>query len=233
MNFVLFLAVAILMFSAFNGYRKGFLRTAITMGSFLLAMVLVSVISPFVTTYIKEHTKMEQVVYDTIYDVLSQGGEKMMENISFSDFGEGLILPEPWEQALEKLPVDQLYDQMDVEEILSYYVSYYSGMIIRSVVYVVSVMISYLIIRMVMGMADLLGHIPVLSGLNRLAGLLLGLGRGVVILWLIGLIFAMCSGYEWTAPVLEMIKKSSMLTFLYRNNLLARLILPAASTFLS
>lgn len=233
MNFVLFFAIAILVVSALSGYRKGFFRTAITMSSFLVAMVMVSVISPLVTTFIKEHTKLEQTVYDTIYDVLQQGGEEMMENISFDSLDDGLVLPKSWEQALEKLPVEQLYDQMGVEEVLTRYAEYYSSMIIRSVAYVVSVVISYLIIRLVLGVTDLFGHIPVLSGLNRLAGLLLGLGRGIVILWLIGLILILCAGYEWTAPVLAMIKESSLLIFLYRSNLLARLILPAASAFMS
>lgn len=233
MNFVLFFAVAVLVLSAFGGYRKGFFRTAITMSSFLIAMVMVPVISPVVTTYIKEHTKLEQTVYDTVYEFLHQGGEEMMENISFSDFGDGFVLPKSWEQALENLPVEQLYDQMGMEEVLTRYAAYYSSLIIRSVVYVVSVAISYLALRLVLGLTDLFGYIPVLSGLNRLAGLLLGLGRGIVILWMIGLVLILCSGYEWTAPVLAMIKESSMLTFLYRSNLLARLLLPAASAFIS
>ena len=75
-------------------------------------------------------------------------------------------------------------------------------------------------------MADVVGAIPVLSMLNRMAGLLLGLARGVVILWLFGLVIALCAGYHQMPSVLHMIGENGMLLFLYRNNPLAWLILP-------
>ena len=103
---------------------------------------------------------------------------------------------------------------------------YYSDILIKSISYVISVLIAYLLIQIGLAVAGVMGAIPVLSMLNRVAGLILGLVRGVVILWLLGLVVAMCAGHERMMPVLDMIRESGMLLFLYRNNPLAWLILP-------
>ena len=127
---------------------------------------------------------------------------------------------------LEGLSADQLYKQIGLEKIVDYYVDYYSGIIIKTISYVISVLIAYLLIRIGLFVADVVGAIPVLSMLNRMAGLLLGLARGVVILWLFGLVIALCAGYHQMPSVLHMIGENGMLLFLYRNNPLAWLILP-------
>ena len=149
-------------------------------------------------------------------------------------------MPKSWEDALRGLPLeqvgeklglqgltaDQLFQQAGLERIVDYYVDYYGNILIKAISYVISVLIAYLLIRIGLLVAEVIGAIPVLSMLNRVAGLLLGLIRGVVILWLLGLVIAMCAGYEGMAPVLNMIQGSGMLLFLYRNNPLAWLILP-------
>ncbi len=232
MNILLIFSLLILTGSAFSGYRRGFFRTAITMTSFIIAMVIASAINPAVTSYVKEHTRIETTIRDTLSGFLEGEGEEALEEKYFSDFNEGLGLPEAWEKALEGLPAEAL-DQLGIEELADYYIARYTDMAVQALSYVISVTIAYLLIRIGMGIADMVGHLPILSGLNRLAGLLLGLVRGIVILWLAGLVIALCSGYEWTVPVLEMIRDSELLTFLYRNNLLARLILPVASAVFS
>lgn len=228
------------MFSAFSGFRKGFFKTAITMTSFLIAIVIVSAIHPMVTAVVRERTGIEENVRQTVHMFLDQAGSHMSPGETAGEFAEGDALPKSWENALRGIPLeqigdqlgleglsaDQLYDQIGLDRIVDYYVDYYSGILVRSISYVISVMIAYLLIRIGLIVADVIGAIPVLSMLNRVAGLLLGLVRGVVILWLLGLVIALCASQERMAPVLTMIRENSMLLVLYRNNPLAWLILP-------
>ena len=240
MNIVFVAAAAILLLSAFSGYRKGFFKTAITMTSFLIAIVIVSAIHPVVTAVVRERTGIEETVRRTVYEFLDEVGEHGLSGESFGEFGDGKALPKSWEYALQEFPLeqigeklgleglsaDQLYKQIGLEKIVDYYVDYYSGIIIKTISYVISVLIAYLLIRIGLFVADVVGAIPVLSMLNRMAGLLLGLARGVVILWLFGLVIALCAGYHQMPSVLHMIGENGMLLFLYRNNPLAWLILP-------
>lgn len=240
MNFVFVAAAVILLLSAFSGYRKGFFKTAITMTSFLIAMAIVAAINPVVTAVVRERTGIEETVRGAVYDFLDRAGEYGIPDSSALEFGDGQALPKSWEEALRGIPLeqigrqlgvegltaDQLYDRIGLEKIVDYYVDYYSGILIKTISYVISVLIAYLLIRIGLAVADVIGAVPVLSLLNRIAGLILGLIRGVVILWLLGLVIAMCAGNESMVPVLSMIRESGMLLFLYRNNPLAWLILP-------
>lgn len=245
MNIVFIAAAVILLLSAFSGFRKGFFKTAITMTSFLIAIVIVSAIHPMVTAVVRERTGIEETVRHTVYELLAEAGEHAAFDGTVFDgavgeFGDDGTLPKSWENALRSLPLeqvgeklgltglsaDQLLEQVGLERIVEYYVDYYSGILIKSISYVISVLIAYLLIRIGLLIADVMGAIPVLSMLNRVAGLCLGLIRGVVILWLLGLVIALCAGHERMAPVLNMIRESGMLLFLYRNNPLAWLILP-------
>lgn len=240
MNIVLIVATVILLLSAFSGFRKGFFKTAVTMASFFIAIVIVSVIHPMVTAAVRERTGIEEAVRHTVYEFLAEAGEHGAFGGSAGEFGDSGALPKSWENALrvfsseqigEKLGLkglsaDQLFEQAGLEKVVDYYVDYYSGILIKSISYVISVLAAYLLIRIGLLVADVIGAIPVLSMLNRVAGLLLGLVRGVVILWLLGLVVAMCAGFEGMAPVLDMVRESGILLFLYRNNPLAWLILP-------
>ncbi len=240
MNIVLITAAVILLLSAFSGFRKGFFKTAITMTSFLAAIVIVSAIHPIVTAVVRERTGIEETVRHTVYELLAEAGEHAAFDGAVGEFGDGKALPKSWEDALRGLPLeqvgeklglqgltaDQLFRQAGLERIVDYYVDYYGNILIKAISYVISVLIAYLLIRIGLLVAEVIGAIPVLSMLNRVAGLLLGLIRGVVILWLLGLVIAMCAGYEGMAPVLNMIQESGILLFLYRNNPLAWLILP-------
>lgn len=240
MNIVLVIAAVILLLSAFSGYRKGFFKTAVTMTSFLIAIVIVTAINPMVTAVVREHTGIEENVRRTVHELLEQAGEHMLPGEPARGFEDGEALPKSWENALRSLPLEQigeqlgleglsaeqLYEQIGLEKIVDYYVDYYSGILIKAISYVISVMIAYLLIQIGLIVADVIGAIPVLSMLNRMAGLFLGLVRGVIILWLLGLVIALCAGHERMAPVLVMIRESGTLLFLYRNNPLAWLILP-------
>ena len=230
MNIALIISFIIIISSSFGGYRKGFFRTAIMMSSFIIAVLIASAISPAVTNYVKENTEIESTIKTALSDFLEGAGEEELEEKYFADFNDGLGLPQAWEQALDQLPTAALYEQLGVDDIIDYYVDRYTSMAVQSISYVLSVAIAYLLIRIGLGIADMIGYIPILSGLNRLAWLVLWLARLFIILLLAGLVIALCSGYEWTGPVLDMIRESALLTFLYRNNLLARLILPIASS---
>ena len=240
MNIILVIAVAILLLSAFSGFRKGFFKTAITMTSFLIAIVIVSAIHPMVTAVVRERTGIEETVRQTVYELLDGAGEHAAFEGPREEFGDGKTLPKSWENAIRGLPLEQLgeklglegfskeqiFEQIGLERLVDYYVEYYSSILIKAIAYVISVLIAYLLIKIGLIIAEMIGAIPVLSMLNRVAGLLLGLVRGVVILWVLGLVVALWAGHERMEPVLAMIRESGTLLFFYRNNPLAWLILP-------
>lgn len=226
MNILVIIAGLIVIVSSLGGYRRGFFRTALTMCSFILAMLIVSVVNPIVTSVLADNVR--GTVDKVVSDVLEQKKEEAIEDMGgfLEDFSDELALPGSWENALEKLDIGDVYDQLGVDEAVDSYVSHYTRMILKSISYFISLLIASIIMRVLVMVTDIAAGLPILSGLNRLAGLGLGLLRGIVILWILGLVIAVCSGSAWASPLVGMIKESGWLTFLYKNNLLARLLLP-------
>lgn len=76
---------------------------------------------------------------------------------------------------------------------------------------------------LVQGIAFSLGiaaRLPVLHGINKLAGLVLGLAEGILVVWILFFVITACSTTEWGGKLLLMIAEDDILSWIYRNNLL-------------
>ena len=66
----------------------------------------------------------------------------------------------------------------------------------------------------------IVSHLPILHGLNKTAGLLLGFAEGVVLVWIFFVVITVCASTSAGGQLLKMTAQSSILSWLYRNNLL-------------
>ena len=67
---------------------------------------------------------------------------------------------------------------------------------------------------------DLLGELPVLGLINHVGGAIAGAAAALVIVWLLFLVVTLLYSNTAGQACFEMIEKSSILTFLYENNIL-------------
>ena len=84
-----------------------------------------------------------------------------------------------------------------------------------------------LISVLVQGIAFSLGlaaKLPVLHGLNKLAGLVFGLAEGVLLVWIFFFAVTAFAATDWGGRLLSMISESGILSWLYRENLLFKLL---------
>ncbi len=92
------------------------------------------------------------------------------------------------------------------------------------VVRVLCLVVVFLLIRHVMGLiikaSDAVMGLPVLRGLDQVAGAVAGLLFATVFVWLIGSVIVLCGDQGWTAPLNDQIKASSFLTWLHEHNVI-------------
>ena len=69
-----------------------------------------------------------------------------------------------------------------------------------------------------------IAFLPVLHGLNKTAGLLLGLVEGILFVWIFFFGVTVCAGTKTGMELLWMIADSSLLSWIYRKNLLLLLL---------
>ena len=97
---------------------------------------------------------------------------------------------------------------------------YLANMILNTIGGAILFVAVNLTIRVLIRWMDLIARLPILSGINQIAGALLGGIQGLTVLWAGCVLADLCSQTEWAIAVLEQIQQSAWLSFLYHNNLI-------------
>jgi uncharacterized membrane protein required for colicin V production len=89
---------------------------------------------------------------------------------------------------------------------------------------VVSAVVLYFVIRLclylLVNIVDSIFHLPVLHGLNKIAGILCGLVQGCLFVWIVMAALALFSTASWYGSVQSAIRGTYLARFFFDNNLL-------------
>ena len=93
-------------------------------------------------------------------------------------------------------------------------------MLINAIASIVLFLAVYILIHLIVRWLDLIARLPILYGLNHIAGALMGLAQGLLFLWVAGFILNLFSATPLGKMLEEQVYASTWLTFLYRYNLI-------------
>ena len=214
------------------GHHKGFIRLAVSATALLITIFAVKYAQPFVIDWLK---------YDTdIYETMK---ESMVENIGIDEILEEMGLGETTRKEdewmiIEELPIpDQMkdllvennnievYKMMGVEFFRDYVGGYLADMILKAAVFVVLFLVVYLALQILMVWLDLIAKLPILSGINKIAGAILGGVQAMLFIWIACLILTIFSRTELGSAALSQISASPWLSWIYDHNMLSYLVL--------
>lgn len=215
------------------GYHKGFIRMAVSAVAVVVAMVAVNAAMPQVTAFLKNNTQ----IYEKVEDIVGQGlgideTSDTAAPAAQRQTIEGLDLPKPLKSELLKNNNNEVYSIMGVDTFSRYVTGYLVNHIVNLAVYLFMFIIIFGVLEIVVRCLDLVASLPIISGMNKLAGAGLGAAEGLVFLWLLFLLITVFSTTKWGMTLNQMIESSSWLSFLYDNNLLAKLTMSLIMGFL-
>ena len=168
-------------------------------------------------------------------DQYLNGGESQTRQpgkIEQTEVIESLPLPQVLKDLLLDYNNDEGYESLGVSTFQDYLISFTATVILNVISFIAAVILVQVLLRVAIGALDILSHIPVIGGINRLAGLLLGLLQALFLLWLFFLILSMATTTETGLMLMSMVQKSSFLSYLYESNLFMQIVLQTASIFL-
>lgn len=212
---------------AVRGFRRGLVRTAITMVSFIVIMVMVSVISPVINRIIVEQTTLQEIVEEKC----AKGLEAVLQENENPDRSEQI-------STIEKMQIPMLlkeellennnsvvYNLLSVDTFAGYLAAYLAAVIIQIVVYLISFILASIILKIILNILDLFSKLPILGGINRLGGFMLGTICGLLYLWIFFLVITIFSGTELGGYLLREVAGDKFLDYLYENNLLLQFLM--------
>lgn len=215
------IVIVILLIFAGVGYRRGLIRSAVTLLSSVGALILSFIIYPAINTFLKVTP-----IYTHLY-------EKTLERLQGIDFGKGLQsqgetimseinwLPQLLTQQVKDNNNAVMYKLLGTETLTEYVAVYITQLIIA----LLAILVTWVIIKIMLTgglrtMGGIIERLPVISTFNHGGGLLLGIVKGLLMFSLVGLMIPIFIDQPLFQQLLEGIQGSVLGNWLYENNLI-------------
>ena len=207
------LLILVIALSAFIGYKKGFVKVIVKLGTFLIALVLAFLLQSSVAKFIGEDIGFKNTISTTVQNKLSDYA-KSKEDDKKTDI-----------KMLEKT-IDEINSAAEEKkaEVIQKWANNIADFILKGL----SFIIIFFTVAIVMGILSLiLNTVVKLPVLNTLNGVL-GLGSAVIlmafrIMILLTIIYFM-SPLEIVEPVINYINTSCITKLLYENNIIVSIL---------
>lgn len=223
---VLILAIPVLCF--FYGIQRGMVRTAFSVFSLIVTLILGSIITPFVSDFLKNEVpvydllqeKCEESISETLEATLNEQMDRETQNLFISE----LSLPEELKQVLIRNNNVEGYNRLLAQS----FGEYLSHSIAQMTIGVISLILTFIVISILMnilcGILDGIFSLPILSFINRAGGAVLGVLQGIFVIWIIFLVITLFWDTSWAKEATIMIQENSITEYLYQNNMLLRFL---------
>lgn len=205
------------------GHYRGFIRQAVAIGALVAAIIITNLLMPQVKAALQQNTQARDAIKNILITSVISGD--MDDTVQDEPSGqrsyiEDMDLPDQLKNNLLTNNNSEVYEILGVDRFADYIGAYLSNMILNGLAYIVVFLAVFLAIHLIMRWLDLIAKLPILSGLNQIAGAGLGLAEGLLLIWIGCLLLTVFAGTSGGIALLHQIEKSAWLSFLYDNNFL-------------
>lgn len=232
MNWVAIAVLVIIGGYAFLGWKKGLVSIALSMVAFIATVVLSWMLTAPISTFVKDNTDIyknlsqktiEQLEKNEAVKALglpiafvSENSEDIMGKIA-----DAVKLPESLKTAIQ----NEGSEETEGANVMQYMGEHIALLIMNAVIFIILFIVLYIAARIIIKMAKIINKIPLVGGINKIGGLVAGCVQGFFIVWIACIVITMFSNTDWARYVFTSINESDVLSFIYNNNLIMKLVI--------
>lgn len=218
------IAVGIIFFiCVIVGYCRGFIKIAASLAVTVATILLVMFLSPYVSSAILQYTPLEKSVEKYCGSLLQDKERRTREEqISFIEESH---LPDLFKEQLLDNNNKEMYTELHATGFNDYIYKKLSTILADMIAYVVTFLVLFVAARIVVYTLGFISDLPIVGGINRLAGGALGFLTALLIVWILMLILTLLYRTSFGKACLLDVADSRILTYLSENNLLMKTIL--------
>ncbi|MCD8225005.1 MAG: CvpA family protein [Clostridiales bacterium] len=202
------------------GHYRGFVHIALTLSALVISLAAVRFTMPYATAFLKENTGITQTIEGMLMNAAGADEAEEAQEEEEDEWIEQLKLPSQLKDLLQENNNQEIYELLGVDSFFDFIGAYLADMVLKAVAAVILFILIYFLLRCLIHWLDLLTMLPVLSGINQIAGAILGAVQGLLWLWMACLVIGLFSQTDWATVVMGQIEGSAWLSFLYKNNLI-------------
>ena len=219
MNWMLILVIATLAFYSLKGRRKGFIKTVFTIFSTIIAILLTMWIIPYVSKVVQSNDDLVNYVSKNITSKLINDDidSKKSDEIKYI---EKLPLPSIIKNRLIENNTNDVYDALLTNNFQGYINRMITLLILNFFVFLILCLIIKTALYIIGNVLNLISYLPIINGLNRIAGMLVGFLHGIIIVWIGFIVITVFSSSTIGSNLFRQINESRILSCIYNNNLI-------------
>lgn len=220
MNILTIIIIAVFVLCVFSGFKKGFLKTAFSLVSWILVLVLCNFATPIVTDMLVQNTDVEVIVQTTVETKVMEAVEQAVQNSDVSEL-EAALPAELKElllgghESINELLLDSS-KPIDVTPVVNGIIG-----ILGFVVTVIALRIAMVIVEFALGVV---AKLPLIGPADKLLGIACGGVKGLIWCWVILAVVSVLALTGVNTEFAGYIAQSELLTWLQDNNVLLNLI---------
>lgn len=213
------------------GYVRGFIKIIVSFGTTVASIVLVVFLTPYTSKAIVALTPIDEMVQKKCISMMAAEGADMDISESFLnkielprqkqiEILEKADIPEFVKRGLIENNNNEAYKQLGVVNFTDYIGTYVSGVVIKIISFLLTFTIVTIFIRAIIFALDVITALPVVNGLNRIAGMLVGGMIAIILIWIVFLAITLLYNSYIGTEGFRCIESSKFLTFLYEKNVI-------------
>ena len=229
MNILLIVVIGIILITGVVGYYKGLIKTVLSMVTIVVSAILTSIVAPEVSKVLCENDS----VYESVYDVVSENidltevtnelaktASDKLDEAAQSEILDEIGMPPVVKDIIIESGNLEKFTEENSDKFAEYLYNLITDLVINASTYVVVFIVLSIILAIISSVLNLISKLPVLKSLNRMAGAVLGVVEGFIIVWLFFILISVLPGNEFMEKCNEDIQENAILTYLYDNNII-------------
>lgn len=249
MNWLLLVVIAVIAGLAYRGYKKGFIRMVLSVAVILLSVVITGILAPVISRSLCESEIVLNYVSDGVNEGLGieenmnrltqqaagniRGGQKSVKlgETEQKSIIAKLDLPDILTDTIANSTADMVENagRVTAQRFSKYICDSLARIIIRTLTYIVVFLIARVILRILVTVFRVVDAIPGMEEVSELVGGAIGAVTGLLVVWIGFILLVTFSSTSFGQECYRCVNDSSILSFLYNNNLILQWILHTLS----
>lgn len=219
--------LALIVFACIMGFRKGFVKEIVSVFFMLISFLFVWAINPYVNTFVKEYTPVYDAVQSNCQDLVSEqiGNKTALDKEEQKQAVENLELPGILKTALVKNNTVDTYRYLAVSTFTEYISDSLAVMAVNGISFLISFVLSAAVIKLLGIILNVLTKLPVLHGINKIAGAAVGGIKCIIFIWIAFLVLTLLCNTELGQQGMALIQQDTFLDFLYNQNVFVKVFM--------
>jgi uncharacterized membrane protein required for colicin V production len=209
MEYGLLIGVLVFLFvMGLYGYMRGFLKIVLSVVAMFVTLLAVTFLSTPVGDIVKENTKVYTKIHQSVEDLIDSYDIKEIKDVKELNLPDAVLDP-----VIEKA-------DGKTAEVKTYLANEITRTVFNALIFFVLTIVIYILLTIVIAVLDIFSKLPVINGINKSAGAILGLVQGLILIWVACLLLTAAGDKKWAGDIFKEINDNSILSFIYNNNLL-------------